>query len=517
MIKLIGIFIEPRQLTEIFDNIHNFFQVLPNVKLYFFCGKNLKNYYDSKLLFYDQLIIIELPVNNMTSIEYSNFLKTATFWEQFDAEYCLTIQTDGCLCLNSHYTIDTFLKYDFIGGYSKKHWHAQMSSIIDLDTVYPCLNGGFSLRNIKKCINVIKTFPPLVTNKRQNDIFEMFPEDIYFAYGMLKLGYNVGIDKEAVKFCTHTKYLVNTFCVHNFKKYASSKKYARFLTYCSQYSLFINPTIDTANAYTNYETKIEPHFIIMIITYYRKDETTIVYLNRSIDSLLNQQYKNWTLLIVGDNYEKLDEITQLIKKTQLKTNNNIIFFNNTIVERDTISPDVNKRRLWHCAGCTSGNKGLEFIRSNNFTYYVHLDDDDYWTNSHLKSLAQAYNDNPNCIFINTKSTHPKFNIIPNIIPHIKDVTDLYIKWKKYTPKIHRICHSALSFRCDILSQNFKTNLKGGIGEPSDGLMIKSIFEFIADNPKYYGICINKLTCFHDEELSSISNVKKQINNIISAD
>ena len=49
------------------------------------------------------------------------------------------------------------------------------------------------------------------------------------------------------------------------------------------------------------------------------------------------------------------------------------------------------------------------------------------------------------------------------------------------------------------------------------MMIKSIFEFIADNPKYYGICINKLTCFHDEELSSISNVKKQINNIISAD
>ena len=152
--KLIGIFIEPRKCIEIFHNIQNFFKVLPNTKLYFFCGKGLKQYYDVNLSLYDKLIVIELPVSNFNTNQYSDLLKSLAFWIQFDAEFCLTIQTDGCLCSNSPYNIDYFYKYDFVGGYSHKHWSDKMGTLIDFKTSFPCLNGGFSLRNISKCIKI---------------------------------------------------------------------------------------------------------------------------------------------------------------------------------------------------------------------------------------------------------------------------------------------------------------------------------------------------------------------------
>jgi len=153
--KLIGIFIEPRKIMQVFYNISNFFTVLPNTKLYFFCGKDLKSYYDKIFVLYDKLIIQELPTNNLSSVQYSDLMKSLSFWSQFKETYCLTIQTDGCLSLNSPYNIEHFLKYDYIGGYSKKHWRSKMGSMIDYSLQNPCLNGGFSFRNITKCINVI--------------------------------------------------------------------------------------------------------------------------------------------------------------------------------------------------------------------------------------------------------------------------------------------------------------------------------------------------------------------------
>jgi hypothetical protein len=490
--KLIGIFIEPRKCTEIFYNIANFFSVLPNVKLYFFCGKNLKKYYDYKLSVYDNLIIIELPVTNLTSIEYSDLLKTNTFWSQFDATHCLTIQTDGCLCINSPYSVDNFLKYDFIGGYAKSQWRTKMHSLIQYSTAYPCLNGGFSIRNIAKCIEVIKTFPPCPTKLRDNDTFEVYPEDIYFAYGMLTLGYNVGLDNTAVNFCTHTQHISPSFCVHNFKKYALPDQYANFLNYCPQYKQFVKISPDI----TDLDIHLTPHFVILICTYYRANGSTIHFLKRSIDSVLKQQYKNWTILIVGDNYTDLGELSQLIEATKQETINNIVFFNNAIVERDTILPTMSKTRLWCCAGANSSNMGLTFARNHGFKYYARMDDDDYWKSNHLTLIANIYMEHPNCVFVNTKSTHPIFNIIPNI-----KSSDLHVKWDPQT-KVPRIAHSSLTFRCDVILHNYKTHLKKGLNKPSDQTMIKSIFDFIIDNPSYYALCLNELTCFHDEEMQS---------------
>jgi hypothetical protein len=315
-----------------------------------------------------------------------------------------------------------------------------MGSIIDYSLQNPCLNGGFSFRNITKCINVITNFPPLPCDVNNNETFEAYPEDIYFACGMLKLGYNVGLDELAVNFCSHTEYNPSSFCIHKLHKYVSPHDLLECnKTLNNQYKLFMKPI---ENHYYNGDN-LNPHFFIIICTYYRQNGTSYNYLNRSINSVLKQQHKLWTLLIVGDKYEKLDELFKLIEDKKRLTKNKILFFNNVIVERDRIK---DKSKLWHCAGANSLNMGLNFARGNQFRYYVHLDDDDYWLATHLKLIANIYKQDNNCIFVNTKSTHPDFNIIPNI-----NSKELYIKWcnNEYNNKDNRISHSSISFRCDI--------------------------------------------------------------------
>lgn len=236
--KLIGILVEPRKVKQIFYNIENFFEILPDIPLYFFCGKNLKCYFANKLLKYKNLYISELDVSNLNPISYSDLFKSINFWKQFNAEYALTIQTDGCLCKKSKFIIEDFYKYDYIGGYAYQNWWRKEVGDLCSKNVKMCFNGGFSLRNINKCIQVINNFKPLSTNKYYKNIkFYEYAEDLYFVYGMLKLGFKVGDDELATNFCTHTKYINNTFCVH--KLYHYQNNINNFLKYCPEFKKFI--------------------------------------------------------------------------------------------------------------------------------------------------------------------------------------------------------------------------------------------------------------------------------------
>ena len=158
--QLIGIFIEPRKLKQVEMNILNFFAVFPENSLYFFCGKNLKSYWCETINHFKNLHIIELPVENLDFKTYSNTLKDIKFWEHFDADYCITIQTDGCLCKKSPYDIKDFFQYDYVGGYAPQGWWWKETNGLHNINDYQCFNGGFSLRNIHACREVIKKFPP---------------------------------------------------------------------------------------------------------------------------------------------------------------------------------------------------------------------------------------------------------------------------------------------------------------------------------------------------------------------
>jgi hypothetical protein len=242
-----GVLVEPRFLQNIHPLILNFKKVLPNTILYFFCGLNSYDFFKSMYENDNLVKLIPLDTDNLTAEKHNDLWKNIDFWNHFQTDYILTIQTDGCLCENSSFQLSEFLHYDYIGGYSPfKWWWKETNGLHDYSD-YQCFNGGFSLRNVNAMKNVILSFPPLPTKGFTPELpFEAFGEDLYFVVGLLKLNqqnntknYNVALDTFATNFCTHTHYVSNTFCVHKLDSYVNKETLAQFLNYCPEFSSFI--------------------------------------------------------------------------------------------------------------------------------------------------------------------------------------------------------------------------------------------------------------------------------------
>jgi len=232
--------IEPRPLTNKINLlIKNVRDTLGDVPVFIFCGKSSIDRIEKD----DNIELIKLEKDNYTSIEYCNLCKSDKFWDYISTDKILFMQTDGCLCTKSKYSIENFYHYDYIGGYASQSWWTKELRIANIkdNFKYQCLNGGFSLRNVEACKNALKEFKPKQTidyrkytrNTKLADLFE----DLFFACAMHVLGYNIAQDYYSINFCTHTEYIKDTFCVHNLFKY---KKDSSFLEYCPEYIDFVS-------------------------------------------------------------------------------------------------------------------------------------------------------------------------------------------------------------------------------------------------------------------------------------
>jgi hypothetical protein len=248
--KICGLLIETRKLNNIHMLIDNFQKIMPARVLYFFCGNlNFEYYYN----FYKDDPFIEvknLYKDDLNFKEYNDLLKSIEFWDQFDNyTHVLTININGCLCENSKYKIEDFLKYDYIGGYTpNKLWWKETQGL-HYYSDYQCFNGGFSFRKIKSIKDVLETFPPLPTKKFNTDLsFKEYTEDLYFVSGLLLLNlrhinqiYTIGLDNFATNFCTHTHFVSKSFCVYKYDQFVNNNKLEIFFKYCPN---FINFTSD---------------------------------------------------------------------------------------------------------------------------------------------------------------------------------------------------------------------------------------------------------------------------------
>jgi hypothetical protein len=234
-------------------------------------------------------------------------------------------------------------------------------------------------------------------------------------------------------------------------------------------------------------------FVIITATYNRKNGKTPFYIKKSIDSVLCQIHDDWDLIIVGDKYEPEEEILKIIDEYKIKTvKNKIIYIKNDITERDYVN---DKHNLWTCAGATSVNVGLEYARKNNYKYYCHLDDDDYWNDNHLYTLNSIYIKYPNCVFANTQSTHPH-----RYLPAL----NIDIFENNLLPTPGEMIHSSISFKIDIIDYYYYTNLTNtGRYYPSDADMLGRIRNFILTNKNLCSIYVPILTCFHITECESM--------------
>tara|TARA_B100000900_G_scaffold97411_1_gene80482 strand:- start:36033 stop:36863 length:831 start_codon:yes stop_codon:yes gene_type:complete len=114
-----------------------------------------------------------------------------------------------------------------------------------------------------------------------------------------------------------------------------------------------------------------PKIDIILPTYNRSE----MLLKRSIPSVLNQTYKNFRLIIIGD--KCTDNTEEIIKNF----NDKRIYFEN-LKERKKRYPETPQNH-WFAGPVFAINRALEMIRGD---WIARIDDDDIWTDDHLEKL-----------------------------------------------------------------------------------------------------------------------------------
>jgi len=207
--------IEPRILDEIPSIIEKYHQYLTHWKFVFYCGKDTKPHWESRLEKYVELR--ELDVHNFESpSSYSFFLKQKHVWESLYGDVVLTIQADTMIMSIAPYDINYFIKLNksYIGSNMDFSWGELKRE--DIHFNYYNFNGGLSLRKRNDMIKIIEHFPPKLfddTTMYSSQI-ETDPEDVYFTLGCYKLGLPIGDDEESSHFSVHKIYKHAFFGFH---------------------------------------------------------------------------------------------------------------------------------------------------------------------------------------------------------------------------------------------------------------------------------------------------------------
>ena len=123
----------------------------------------------------------------------------------------------------------------------------------------------------------------------------------------------------------------------------------------------------------------EPLVSVYIPTYNRCE----LLMDRAVDSVLRQNYRNFELLIIGDHCtDNTEKIVSRIKDTRVS------FFN--IPNRGYRYPPTAENH-WYAGPVVAANTALDMVKGK---WIARLDDDDVWTYDHLeKLLSKAIADN----------------------------------------------------------------------------------------------------------------------------
>lgn len=105
-------------------------------------------------------------LSSANSSSYSKLISSTRFWSALRARHVLIFQTDSVLCSMSPWSVEDFLRYDYIGAPWIDQWYGMNIG-----------NGGLSLRKTKTMIRITKS---VKFNDTEN-------EDIYFARGIYDL------------------------------------------------------------------------------------------------------------------------------------------------------------------------------------------------------------------------------------------------------------------------------------------------------------------------------------------
>ena len=222
---------------------------------------------------------------------------------------------------------------------------------------------------------------------------------------------------------------------------------------------------------------------IVIATYERPDGKTISYLSKTLDSIDNQTFRDYTVYLVGDAYKNVEAL----KKEASKHKNIKCFILKQSPEQDRYKHGSMER--WCAGGVSAVNVGISKALADGIKYICHQAHDDIWEPDHLEVINKVIK-KYKPFFICTLSTYLN-RILPGIVEDGK-VLPFY-------PIDGGIVGAATCVKYSDTDIRPMDRLHvQGIMSPCDAyLWVQLRNEMKEKNRK--GYLISKVTCHHDEE------------------
>jgi hypothetical protein len=198
------VIVEPRCHERLILVIKNFMYLLQTKGwgLLIFHGRDNKEFLENGLSGWPNVHYIEMPLSNMSAIEYSNMLCEPLFWRiliNMGCHHSLIFQIDTVLLKD---TVDDFLEYDYVGA----PWCVQWLGVLEVG------NGGLSLRNVWKCLMITQQCPRTLETPMGKR--HLTNEDIYFCYHLKLQNANIPTVETALKFSIETVFYEDPCGMH---------------------------------------------------------------------------------------------------------------------------------------------------------------------------------------------------------------------------------------------------------------------------------------------------------------
>lgn len=224
---------------------------------------------------------------------------------------------------------------------------------------------------------------------------------------------------------------------------------------------------------------------ILLNTYRRPDGAMSTILPRTLDSIFAQTHQDFHVFVIGDRYDPHQELVDIVSKYPKEK----IYMENLPVaaERDA---GYTGEALWCSGGVAAGNHGLDVIRDHGYDYVAKLDHDDYWSSNHLEEINIAI-EKFKADFVCTRSKHVTGEVLPPLYDN-----EYY---HNYFPMPCRLIHSTTCMNFTKIPLRYLDLVKiYGIAFPSDANLWERTNIHMRRNG-LRGICINRITCYHDIE------------------
>ena len=211
--KYTAIIVEPRKHKALEFVLNNICDCLTDEwRIILFHGKNNHEFANeivsqlNNILYKNRITLVNLYVDNLNqqTYTYSQLLANRnTIYEHIETDIFLVFQTDSIMLKKNAHLIYEYLQYDYVGS----PW-----IICNYEPTKNCNfigNGGFSLRNKKKMLEIIEKIP-----------YNNEPEDLYFSTNYNNIVINKPSYEKALEFCvgeaTTLNNLETILAVHQF-------------------------------------------------------------------------------------------------------------------------------------------------------------------------------------------------------------------------------------------------------------------------------------------------------------